>query len=237
MVPTAAVAQIARSTVLRTAIVFARNEHALLKATVVAAVGATVCSISVGAAVGTTTSVVTAFIVAANPRGAARSFASSSPFNDVAKLSSAPAAVKVIFALAAAEADTPVIVYVTWIPPARRLEVNLLLVATTSAITRVMLLSDKEVNPSCDFNVDLKADWWSAEKESTVNAVSAMLPTTLVLPTTGADVGTATAATPVYEQASEMCPQSKLLNFIRASQPGNRRGVPEYCVVGISVGK
>jgi len=162
------VAQIARSTVLRMAIVFARNEHALLKATVVAAVGGTVCGTVVGAKDGivATASVGSSFLTSPGiavtasqpPSGASTPFACSSVFNVAVKLVPASGSLKVAIALSAADADTPVIVYDTEIPPARRLEVNLL-VEGTSVILRVMLSSGNESNFNVDFNVDLKADW------------------------------------------------------------------------------
>lgn len=160
-------AQIARSTVLRMAIVFARNEHALLKATVVAAVGGTVCGTVVGAGVAVATaSFVSSFVTAPGvavtasqpPSGAATPFACSSVFNVAVKLIPALGSLKVAIALSAADADTPVIVYDTEIPPARRLEVNLL-VEGTSVILRMMLSSDNVTIFTVDFNVVLKADW------------------------------------------------------------------------------
>lgn len=163
-------AQIARSTVLRMAIVFARNEHALLKATVVAAVGGTVCGTVVGALDGNvatpppsgvatdTTSPGVAVTASQPPSGAETPFASSSVFNVSVKLVPASGSLKVAIALSAADADTPVIVYDTEIPPARRLEVNLL-VEGTSVILRMMLSSGNAGNFTVDFNVVLKADW------------------------------------------------------------------------------
>jgi hypothetical protein len=149
------------------AIVFARNEHALFKGPrVVAAVGGTVCGTVVGAGVAPTTGTVVflgsapgvAVTASQPPSGAATPFACSSVFNVAVKLVPALGSLKVSIALSAADADTPVIVYDTEIPPARRLEVNLL-VEETSVILRMMLSSGNAGNFTVDFNVVLKADW------------------------------------------------------------------------------